>query len=419
MSATTRLRAKARRAMSAPVALVALALALALAACQPDDGAGSAGAPGEDQGPEIEAAAGDLPTDVRSVPEPLPGGEPGDLVALAARSTPEVPADARAWDVLYLSEGIDGRPTAVSGVVYAPAGTAPGEGRPVVSWGHGTVGLADDCAPSRVGVLVPGLARLLDAGHVVVATDYEGLGTPGPHPYLVGVSAGRSVLDAARAAGRIEGAGAGHRVVVAGHSQGGHAALFAGQLASGYAPELELLGVVGSAPAAELSTLLRSAVPITPAFGLMASAVYAYGSVYDDLHLADALTPAALERIEVVEQRCLEGVTDAFSDQAPSAWLVANPVDLDAWERRIEENEPGSAAVSAPVLVVQGANDFIVLGSSTRTAIERLCAGGNTVDYREYPGAVHGDILARAGPEVLAWVAERVAGGDARSTCGG
>ncbi|HEV2766610.1 MAG TPA: alpha/beta fold hydrolase [Acidimicrobiales bacterium] len=413
MSGTTRPRAKARPVLVALVALVALALA----ACQADDDGGLVAPPGSGSEPELEAAAGELPTDVRSVPDPLPGGEPGDLVALAERSTPEVPADARAWDVLHLSEGVDGRPTAVSGVVYAPGGMAPEEGRPVLSWGHGTVGLADDCAPSRAGVVVPGLAELLDAGYVVAATDYEGLGTPGPHPYLVGVSAGRSVLDAARAAGRIDGAGAGDRVVVAGHSQGGHAALFAGQLASRYAPELDLLGVVGSAPAAELSTLLRSAVPITPAFGLVASAVYAYGSVYDDLDLAEALTPAALERIDVVEQQCLQGVTEAFSDQPPAAWLVANPVDLEAWERRIEENEPGSAAVSAPVLVVQGTNDFIVLASSTQTAIERMCAGGNTVDYREYPRTGHGDILVQSGPDVLAWVAERVAGVDARSSC--
>ena len=35
---------------------------------------------------------------------------------------------------------------------------------------------------------MPELARLLARGWVVVATDYPGLGTPGPHPYLVGQS---------------------------------------------------------------------------------------------------------------------------------------------------------------------------------------------------------------------------------------
>lgn len=399
--------------------MTALVALVALAGCRAGEGAAPVAPPGDDHERDVDVAAGELPTDVRAVPAPLPDGDPGALVALADRSTPEVSAGARAWDVLYVSEGVDGRPVPVSGVVYAPDGAAPEEGRPVVSWAHGTVGLADDCAPSRAGVSVPALAQLLEAGYVVAATDYEGLGTPGPHPYLVGASAGRSVLDAARAARRIEGAGAGTRVVVAGHSQGGHAALFAGRLASEHAPELELLGVVGSAPAAELSTLLRSAVPITPAFGLVASAIHAYAAVYDDLDLAEVLTPAALDRIDVVEQRCLEGVTDAFADRAPSAWLVANPVDLERWERRIEENEPGSAAVGAPVLLVQGADDFIVPASSTQTAVERLCAGGNTVDHREYAGAGHGDLLARAGPDVLAWVAERVAGAEALSTCGG
>ncbi len=289
----------------------------------------------------------------------------------------------------------------------------------MVSWAHGTVGVADSCAPSRAEVNVPALDQLLAAGYVVAATDYEGLGTPGPHPYLVGGSEGRSVLDAARAAARIEGTGAGERVLAFGHSQGGHAVLFAGLLAPSYAPELELLGVVGSAPAAEIHTLLRSAVPISLGFGLVASGVYAYSETYDELQLDDVLTPAAIERIGVVEEVCLEEVTDAFVDQPPSAWLVANPLDLEPWARRVEENEPGNGAISAPVLVVQGANDFIVLASSTDTAVQRLCEGPNTVDYRSYPGINHGEILAEAGPEILSWMAERVAGAGASSSCGG
>ena len=48
------------------------------------------------------------------------------------------------------------------------------------------------------------MKQLVDAGYVVAATDYEGLGTPGVHPYLVGESEGRSVLDAARAARALE-----------------------------------------------------------------------------------------------------------------------------------------------------------------------------------------------------------------------
>jgi alpha-beta hydrolase superfamily lysophospholipase len=398
-----------------------LAVLLVMSSCAgagDDEGPGDEASGASPSEPEPEAGVGDLPTDVRTVPDPLPGEEPGDLVALAPRSTPEVPPGARAWDVLYRSEGVGGEAVAVSGVVYAPASPAPPEGRPVVSWGHGTVGVADVCAPSRTGGGVPGLAQLLDAGYVVAATDYEGLGTPGVHPYLVGESEGRSVLDAARAAGRIERTGAGSDLVALGHSQGGHAVLFAGILAPDYAPELNLLGVAASAPAAELSTLLRSAVPISLAFGLVASSIYAYGETYDELVLGDVLTPAAIERIDVVDQQCLQGVTDAFADQRTSAWLVANPLDVEPWAARVEENEPGSSEVAAPVLVVQGTTDFVVLASSTDTAVERLCAGGNVIDYRRYPGAGHGEVLGQAGPEILAWVAARVAGEDPASTCG-
>jgi len=41
---------------------------------------------------------------------------------------------------------------------------------------------------------------MLARGYVVVATDYEGLGDPGVHPYLVGVSEAYAVLDSVRAA---------------------------------------------------------------------------------------------------------------------------------------------------------------------------------------------------------------------------
>ena len=49
--------------------------------------------------------------------------------------------------------------------------------------------------------MIWGLADMLARGYVVVATDYPGLGVPGQiHPYLIGVSEGRAVLDSVRAA---------------------------------------------------------------------------------------------------------------------------------------------------------------------------------------------------------------------------
>ncbi len=150
-----------------------------------------------------------------------------------------------------------------SGYIVVPGGTAPTGGYPILSWAHGTTGFAGICAPSlftsQGGVgpyLVPGLSDYLKAGFVVAATDYEGLGTPGIHPYLLGASEGRGVLDAARAARRLPGLHTSSTVMIYGHSQGGQAALFAGELAPTYAPDLHIAGVVAAAPATGLSTIL-------------------------------------------------------------------------------------------------------------------------------------------------------------------
>src|SRR5580692_12878134 len=48
------------------------------------------------------------------------------------------PDNAVAYRVLYRSEGLQGEPIAVSGVVIIPAGPPPPNGRPIVAWAHPT-----------------------------------------------------------------------------------------------------------------------------------------------------------------------------------------------------------------------------------------------------------------------------------------
>src|SRR5207248_3120094 len=137
------------------------------------------------------------------------------------------------------------------------------EGRTVLTWAHGTTGLGDACAPSRqypTGQAAELLLAqaVLSRGFVYAATDYEGLGPPGDHPYLVGLSEGRNVLDAARAAERLAGTGGAptSKVLIWGHSQGGGAAAFAAELAPTYAPDLAVVGSIVGAPAAEFNTVV-------------------------------------------------------------------------------------------------------------------------------------------------------------------
>ena len=90
---------------------------------------------------------------------------------------------------------------------------------------------------------VPALGALLEEGWVYVASDYAGLTTKGPHPYLIGDGEARSVLDAARAAHDMTELTLSLDTVIWGHSQGGHAALWSGILARSYAPELQVKGI--------------------------------------------------------------------------------------------------------------------------------------------------------------------------------
>ena len=150
----------------------------------------------------------------------------------------------------------------MSGTVSVPRGHAPKGGWPVITWGHGTTGIADACAPSRdsasnpahglISYAYPLLQRWLKAGYAVVRTDYEGLGTPGAHPYLIGRSEGYSMLDAVRAARKLD-KRLGRRVIISGHSQGGQSALWAASLAPKWTPELKVRGTVALAPVSHLA----------------------------------------------------------------------------------------------------------------------------------------------------------------------
>ena len=152
---------------------------------------------------------------------------------------------------------------------------------------------------------IPGLTEMIARGYVVAATDYPGLGTPGTHPYLIGVSEGRAVLDMVRAAMAMPEPGASERFVVWGHSQGGHAALFTGELARQYAPELKLLGVAAAAPATYLGELFAADIDGRIGRALASFALWSWSRIYD-VPLDAVLFPQAIPAFERVAAGCIE-----------------------------------------------------------------------------------------------------------------
>ena len=355
-------------------------------------------------------------------PAPLPAGKSGEV--LRAEAVDDGPDGARSWRILYRSTGMKGEPVGVSAMLVVPDGPAPAGGRNVVAWAHPTTGVARDCAPSLQSSwrkTIPGLDEMVKAGMVVVATDYPGLGTPGVHPYLVGASEARAVVDSVRAARNVKEAGAGDRYVVWGHSQGGHAALFTGQLSASLAPELKLVGVAAAAPATELGALLELDLDSKLGKVLICEALSSWSKIYDS-PMAAVLYPAAVPTVEKVAADCIrdpgEGVI-AFSDSLPlrDGFLVARLAVTEPWSGIMRQNSPGADPITAPVFIAQGTSDEVVRPQVTATFAGELCAKGTSVRYLSVPDEAHIRVAFHSATPAVAWMADRFAGKPAPDGC--
>jgi len=361
------------------------------------------------------------PGDFYAVPDPLPPGDPGSIIWAEPVAAPE---GARAWRVLYHSRTVRDADIAVSGLVVAPDGPPPVGGYPVLAYAHGTTGLADRCAPSTSArPLADGggasgelpIPPLWTSGYVIAATDYEGLGTPGRHPYLVGASEARSVLDAVRAARSIDEAAAGDRSVAIGVSQGGHAALFTGELAASYAPDAGLIGVVALAPAAELAQAALLLTGDESVVGLAVAIGAGFAAAHPEAEVERILTPSALERLDIVDTGCIDDITAAFAGPVAEVLRFEALVE-PPWATLLAENTPGRTRTPVPVFVGQGDADALVVPELTDALVVRLCAIGDDVTYRRYLGASHESVVEAAGDDVLSWVFDRFAGRPTGST---
>jgi dienelactone hydrolase len=298
--------------------------------------------------------------------------------------------------VRYRTLDAAGRPVAASMALAAPSGIAPTP-RPVVVWVHGAVGVAAGCGPSRTGLDAWYADDLIRAGVVVAAPDLTGLGMEGPvHPYLHGTTAGRSVLDAARAAADLTAAGAGPVVALAGHSAGGHAVLWANELACGDdGAGLDIRLAVAMSAVADLAVAMTHYATHTgtAAFPLQLAATW---SGVEPVDPADVLTPAALGRIDHLWTDRLARLTRVFRGNA-SRWVRAAGFRTPAWAAALERQSAGRAPGAAPVVLVHGDADPGVPVSWAHDLAARL----DGAELRTYPGADHMSIHDAARTDVV------------------
>ncbi len=350
--------------------------------------------------------------------------EPGVLIRSEPLTT-GVPDGARAWRILYTTTDGDGRAAVSSGTVLAPldAGEAPA---PVLAVAHGTTGVTPRCAPSLAAQPFAdgagaALERMVAAGWVGVLSDYVGLGTAGPHPYLVGPDTAHAVLDAVRAARSLE-LDLTHDVVVWGHSQGGHAALWTGMLAGDYAPDVPLLGVAALAPASDLPALAEGVR--AEAIGKLVSAYIAasWAEHVDGVELREVVTPGYLPLVRRIEDLCFTGrdVVAALATASQMTDEVMRPDVLDGEVGALLAANSPDGDVPVPVLLAQGSTDPLVLPAQQRAFVATRCAAGQAVDYREYEGLDHLSLVAATSPltdDLVAWTLARRAGEPAADTC--
>jgi hypothetical protein len=354
-------------------------------------------------------------------PSPLPPGEPGDLIRaepMDAYDTGRIDRlPARAWRVLYRSTSATGRAIAVSGTVLVPHAPYRGE-RPVVGYSVGTHGIADRCAPSRL--LASGgeneartIRSILERGWAVALTDWEGLGTPGDHTYVIGRAEGHAVLDSIRAARRLEAAGLPPRgpLALIGYSQGGHSTAWAAQLQPGYAPELGLAGVAAGAVPSDLQKV-SDHLDGGHAAGLVVYGAIGLNAAYPELQLERYLNAAGRDAIARGRDSCtFDGSLALFSFRRSTEYTTTDVRRLPDWHERLHENRVGALAPEAPVLVYHARRDDLIPYELAEALRSEWCTRGVNVRLREVDGVDHISGTVAGTPGAIAWLADRFASG--------
>jgi hypothetical protein len=356
----------------------------------------------------------------------LRGSGPGSLVS--ATTMPNLTRSlgstgVQSARVLYRStSGDTGAPSIVSGTVFVPHGDAPAGGWPVVSFGHGTTGIQEPCAPSESDTLLgqaPLVAGFTKLGYAVAFADYQGLGAAGIHPYLDARTAGLNVIDAVRAL-RATFPNISTRWAAFGGSQGGGAVWAADEQAGTYAPEMQLVGAVALSPASDMTGLVAKAQQgsLTSDQGPLLQWVLAsLGRLHPDLDLNDFRRGVAAQYWDALSA-CSGPLVHARSEVAkqlaPHDLSPSTPQAADRLRTLLQRWALPQRRLSAPLSIVYGADDTYIDPPWTTDAIRRSCALGGTLVWHLEEGKGHADI---DGGEQLVWLADRFAGKEVTNGC--
>ncbi|MFU9030886.1 alpha/beta hydrolase [Rhodococcus erythropolis] len=302
-----------------------------------------------------------------------------------------------------------------SGSVFLPEGAPPAGGWPVISYAHGTLGSADQCAPSSTG-FGPGeiepIERWLEQGYAVVATDYSGLGTDGVLAYLDGHAAGANAVDIVRAAHELYGSVLSPRWMVAGLSEGGHAAYFAGHEATARAPELDFRGSVVVAGPTHMEGLFPLGGPLFPDIGitgLVGYALYVLAGIDDqrpEENIREVLSPQGIEWMEKARTLC---AGDLGRHIRAERIQLSSLFSLSVWTPRFHDlfREMMQVPVDGydrSLRVVQSVSDTTVPVALTWAQLVDMRSRGTQFEYQELSGISHGQTTVASMDQTMEFI---------------
>lgn len=389
-------------------------------------------------------------------------GKLGEVIKQKKISTPV--KGAQAWRIAYISSDVNERQTISTALVVAPVAKAPDGGRPIMAWAHGTTGTAQSCGPSQVlnpavslnlyflsngnswtDYGLPDLETFIDAGYVVVGTDYQGLGGGGRHQYVVSATQGRDVINSVRAVSSMPEIGAAKKAVVYGWSQGGGTTIAAASLPEyitkkGTAADgIEFIGFVAMAPP-DVAVVARDK-PLDQSgadkmlgdlvngfsdnvfnFTHFAMNMWGTQAAFPELKLTDIFTAQGAKLIdEILLNKCIHVASDTLNFGYANNYktlLRDKPINTLEWAKAFIKGSVTPVKPVAPVVIYWGTKDTVVPPVMGELYQKQMCALGGNVDRVQLPGEQnHFTTPGAASTLYMPWIKDRVDGKPLANNC--
>ncbi|MEG0344703.1 MAG: lipase family protein [Acinetobacter sp.] len=350
----------------------------------------------------------------------------------------------------YNMPNVLGETKKATAMVFVPKTARPANGWKIVVWEHGTVGVGDSCAPSNnaFNPRFKNMAEsLLAEGYVIVAPDYEGLGTAGIHPYLNLKSEANSAIHAVKAYKDHYGSQINGQWMSVGQSQGGHASLGTAELSNS---DSNFKGAVAGAPASSLGYIIsvvapqairsilqqeqEGKVPVGTAVEvyaeLLAYAAYttvgitAYEPKFNYREIFQERSRAIAEFAEGTTGEnglCLDDLHNKFAADIRDflvknagksvldyPGLAGNFQENPTVKKFLVDNQPATKKINTPVMIIQGTADMAVPYPVTNALQQGLKDLGTDVTFLPVVGASHTQAIVEMNPQLVAFIKQKM-----------